>query len=122
MAGKSDVRCYSACLRTGGIRIFGQLPTSVPLVSEGLTLKRPPWRKALLTLNCSKDQLLWIATAVTTLSVTILATGSKVKEYQEKDKIISKPDKNGKRGEARKSQKQLQWIKEEKLKKTEKEG
>nr|GEY99051.1 hypothetical protein [Tanacetum cinerariifolium] len=34
-------------------------------------------------------------------------TGS-VKEYQEKDKIISKPDKNGKRGEAGKSQKHLQ--------------
>nr|GEZ05416.1 hypothetical protein [Tanacetum cinerariifolium] len=31
-----------------------------------------------------------------------------VKEYQEKDKIGSKPDKNGKRGEAGKSQKQLQ--------------
>nr|GFC95303.1 hypothetical protein [Tanacetum cinerariifolium] len=31
-----------------------------------------------------------------------------VKEYQEKDKIRSKPDKNGKRGEAGKSQKQLQ--------------
>nr|GFA06606.1 hypothetical protein [Tanacetum cinerariifolium] len=32
----------------------------------------------------------------------------KVKEYQEKDKIGSKPDKNGKHGEARKSLKQLQ--------------
>nr|GFB18108.1 RNA-directed DNA polymerase, eukaryota [Tanacetum cinerariifolium] len=31
-----------------------------------------------------------------------------VKEYQEKDKIESKPDKNGKRGEARKIFKQLQ--------------
>nr|GEV63778.1 putative reverse transcriptase domain-containing protein [Tanacetum cinerariifolium] len=31
-----------------------------------------------------------------------------VKEYQEKDKIKSKPDKNKKRGEAEKSQKQLQ--------------
>nr|GEW80042.1 hypothetical protein [Tanacetum cinerariifolium] len=38
------------------------------------------------------------------------------------DKIGSKPDKNGKRGEAGKSQKQLQWIKQEKLKKTQKEG
>nr|GFB34539.1 hypothetical protein [Tanacetum cinerariifolium] len=46
----------------------------------------------------------------------------KVKEYQEKDKIGSKPDKNGKRGEAGKSQKQLQWIEEEKLKKMQKEG
>nr|GEY99127.1 retrovirus-related Pol polyprotein from transposon TNT 1-94 [Tanacetum cinerariifolium] len=46
----------------------------------------------------------------------------KVKENQEKDKIRSKPDKNRKRGEAGKSQKQLQWIKQEKLKKTQKEG
>nr|GEW79795.1 reverse transcriptase domain-containing protein [Tanacetum cinerariifolium] len=36
----------------------------------------------------------------------------KVKEYQKKDKIRSKPDKNGKRGEAEKSQKQLQSVKE----------
>nr|GEV97903.1 hypothetical protein [Tanacetum cinerariifolium] len=34
-----------------------------------------------------------------------------VKENQEKDKIGSKPDKNGKRGEAGKSLKQLQWRK-----------
>nr|GFA66066.1 hypothetical protein [Tanacetum cinerariifolium] len=40
-----------------------------------------------------------------------------VKENQEKDKIRSKPDKKEKRGEAGKSQKQLQRIKEEKLKK-----
>nr|GEY85054.1 hypothetical protein [Tanacetum cinerariifolium] len=33
---------------------------------------------------------------------------SELKKAQEKDKIRSKPDKNGKRGEARKSQKQLQ--------------
>nr|GEZ50797.1 hypothetical protein [Tanacetum cinerariifolium] len=46
----------------------------------------------------------------------------KVKEYQKKDKLGLKPDKNRKRGEAEKSQKQLQWIKQEKLKKTQKEG
>nr|GEY15751.1 copia protein [Tanacetum cinerariifolium] len=40
-----------------------------------------------------------------------------VKEYQENDKIGSKLNKNEKRGEAEKSQKQLQWIKKEKLKK-----
>nr|GEW29433.1 reverse transcriptase domain-containing protein [Tanacetum cinerariifolium] len=45
-----------------------------------------------------------------------------VKEYQKKDKIGSKPDKNGKRGEAEKSQKQLQSVEEEKLKKIQKEG
>nr|GEV18226.1 DNA-directed DNA polymerase [Tanacetum cinerariifolium] len=44
-----------------------------------------------------------------------------VKENQEKDKIGSKPDKNGKRGEAGKSLKQLQWVEEEKLSKTQKE-
>nr|GEY31420.1 hypothetical protein [Tanacetum cinerariifolium] len=44
-----------------------------------------------------------------------------VKENQEKDKIGSKPDKNGKRGEARKSLEQLQWVEEEKLNKTQKE-
>nr|GEU34576.1 hypothetical protein [Tanacetum cinerariifolium] len=36
--------------------------------------------------------------------------GEKVKENQKKDKIGSKPDKNGKRGEAGKSQKQLHQI------------
>nr|GEV02806.1 hypothetical protein [Tanacetum cinerariifolium] len=45
-----------------------------------------------------------------------------VKEYKEKDKIGSKQDKNGKRGEARRSQKQLQWNKKVKLKKIQKEG
>nr|GEY25911.1 putative reverse transcriptase domain-containing protein [Tanacetum cinerariifolium] len=44
-----------------------------------------------------------------------------VKENQEKDKIGSNPDKNRKRGEAKKSLKQLQWIKEEKTEKTQKE-
>nr|GEZ52439.1 hypothetical protein [Tanacetum cinerariifolium] len=46
----------------------------------------------------------------------------KVKENQEKDKIGSKPDKNGKRGVARKSQKQLQSRKKEKLKKIQVKG
>nr|GEU37338.1 reverse transcriptase domain-containing protein [Tanacetum cinerariifolium] len=49
-------------------------------------------------------------------------TSEKVKENQEKDKIESKPDKNRKRGEARKSQKQLQSIEKEKLKKIQVEG
>nr|GEY80100.1 hypothetical protein [Tanacetum cinerariifolium] len=44
-----------------------------------------------------------------------------VKENQEKDKIRSKPDKNGKRGEAEKSLKQMQLKGEEKPKKTKKE-
>nr|GEZ33173.1 copia protein [Tanacetum cinerariifolium] len=39
-----------------------------------------------------------------------LIDGKKVKENQEKDKIGSKPDKNGKRGEVGKSLKQLQWM------------
>nr|GFA43008.1 copia protein [Tanacetum cinerariifolium] len=45
-----------------------------------------------------------------------------VKETQEKDKIRSKPEKKGKRGEAKKNQKQLQSVEEEKLKKMQKEG
>nr|GEY26598.1 hypothetical protein [Tanacetum cinerariifolium] len=45
-----------------------------------------------------------------------------VKDKQEKDEIGSKPDKNRRRGEAGRSQKQLQWIKKEKLKKMQKEG
>nr|GEV73309.1 hypothetical protein [Tanacetum cinerariifolium] len=44
----------------------------------------------------------------------------KVKENQEKDKIGSKPDKNEKCGEARRSLKQLQLKEEEKTKKTKK--
>nr|GEX43098.1 hypothetical protein [Tanacetum cinerariifolium] len=45
-----------------------------------------------------------------------------VKDKQKKDKIGSKPDKNGKRGEAEKSQKQLQSRKKEKIKKMQVEG
>nr|GFC46233.1 hypothetical protein [Tanacetum cinerariifolium] len=45
-----------------------------------------------------------------------------VKDKQEKDKIGSKPDKNGKRGEAGKSQKLLQSREQEKLKKMQVEG
>nr|GEX29388.1 hypothetical protein [Tanacetum cinerariifolium] len=45
-----------------------------------------------------------------------------VKENQEKDKIGSKLDKNRKRVEAGKSLKQLQWVEEEKLNKTQKNG
>nr|GEY83112.1 hypothetical protein [Tanacetum cinerariifolium] len=48
--------------------------------------------------------------------------GTVVKERQEKDKIGSKPNKNGKRDEAGKSQKQLQSIEKEKLKKVQVEG
>nr|GEY39897.1 hypothetical protein [Tanacetum cinerariifolium] len=51
-----------------------------------------------------------------------LSMGELVKDYQEKDKIGSKPDKNGKRGEAGKSQKQLQSREQEKLKKMQVEG
>nr|GEV17350.1 reverse transcriptase domain-containing protein [Tanacetum cinerariifolium] len=47
----------------------------------------------------------------------IKATPLKVKENKENDEIGSKPDKNGKRGEAGRSQKQLQLKEEEKPKK-----
>nr|GFB88776.1 hypothetical protein [Tanacetum cinerariifolium] len=46
----------------------------------------------------------------------------KVKENSKKDKIESKPDKNGNRDKAGKSQKQSQSVEEEKLKKKQKEG
>nr|GEV63334.1 hypothetical protein [Tanacetum cinerariifolium] len=45
-----------------------------------------------------------------------------LKEYQEKDKIKSKPDENGKRGEAWKTQKQSQSRKKEKTKKIQVKG
>nr|GEU75344.1 ribonuclease H-like domain-containing protein [Tanacetum cinerariifolium] len=45
-----------------------------------------------------------------------------VKDQKEKDKIESKQDKNGKHGEARKSQKQLQSREQEKLKKMQVKG
>nr|GEV02813.1 reverse transcriptase domain-containing protein [Tanacetum cinerariifolium] len=44
-----------------------------------------------------------------------------LKKYSKKDKIGSKSDKNEKRVEVGKSQKQLQWIEEEKLNETQKE-
>nr|GFA18030.1 hypothetical protein [Tanacetum cinerariifolium] len=47
---------------------------------------------------------------------------NKVKDKQENDKIKTKSDKNGKRGEAGKSQKQLHSREQEKLKKIQKEG
>nr|GEZ75713.1 hypothetical protein [Tanacetum cinerariifolium] len=53
---------------------------------------------------------------------TGVLTNKVVKENPKKDKIRSKPDKNRKRGEAGKSQKQLQSVEEEILKKTQKEG
>nr|GEW15469.1 zinc finger, FYVE/PHD-type [Tanacetum cinerariifolium] len=52
-----------------------------------------------------------------TLSFPSYYIDENVKDKQEKDKIGSKPDKNEKRGEAGKSQKQLQSRKKEKLKK-----
>nr|GFA82140.1 hypothetical protein [Tanacetum cinerariifolium] len=45
---------------------------------------------------------------VTSDPLALIAEKTKVKEYSKKDKIGSKPDKNGKCGEAKKSQKQLQ--------------
>nr|GEW34791.1 reverse transcriptase domain-containing protein [Tanacetum cinerariifolium] len=51
-----------------------------------------------------------------------LANERGVKENSKKNKIESKPNKNGKRGEAGKSKKQLQWTEEEKLNKMQKEG
>nr|GEV91613.1 hypothetical protein [Tanacetum cinerariifolium] len=66
----------------------------------------------------------YVSGGVTLLSISSTKHNERslrVKENQEKDKIGSKPDKNRKRVKARKSLKQLQWIKEEKPKKTQKE-
>nr|GEV13447.1 hypothetical protein [Tanacetum cinerariifolium] len=57
----------------------------------------------------------------TALQGQVTALQGQVKGYQEKDKIGSKPSKNRNRGEAWRRFKQLQWIKEEKPKKTQKE-
>nr|GEU62873.1 uncharacterized mitochondrial protein AtMg00810-like [Tanacetum cinerariifolium] len=63
-----------------------------------------------------------IATSLTEAEYVVDASCcAQVKENQEKDKIGSKPDKNGKRGKAGKSQNQLQLKEEEKPKKTKKE-
>nr|GFA54125.1 hypothetical protein [Tanacetum cinerariifolium] len=51
-----------------------------------------------------------------------LSSPDLVKDKQEKDEIGSKPDKKGKRGEARRSQKWLQSREQEKLKKMKVEG
>nr|GEY92414.1 hypothetical protein [Tanacetum cinerariifolium] len=63
-----------------------------------------------------------VGTKPITVSQPHVITKNDVKENPKKDKIRSKPDKNGKRGEAEKSQKQLQWIEQGKLKKMQKEG
>nr|GEY03676.1 reverse transcriptase domain-containing protein [Tanacetum cinerariifolium] len=60
--------------------------------------------------------------AIAYMRVAKLCKAHKVKENQEKDKIGSKPDENGKRGEAWKSQNQLQSREKEKLKKIQVEG
>nr|GFA07644.1 putative reverse transcriptase domain-containing protein [Tanacetum cinerariifolium] len=53
---------------------------------------------------------------LTNASTVFMDLINRVKKYQEKDKIRSEPNKNEKRGEAEKSQKQLQWIKKENTK------
>nr|GEX69529.1 squalene synthase [Tanacetum cinerariifolium] len=74
------------------------------------------WQKKL-------GKLMWFLGGKTVQCTVFQSRGvTEVKDKQENDKIGSKPDKNGKHGEAGKTQKQLQWIKKEKLKKTQKEG
>nr|GEX12666.1 ribonuclease H-like domain-containing protein [Tanacetum cinerariifolium] len=64
--------------------------------------------------SCETAQEIW-------LRVQQMMKVSVVKNKRENDKIGTKPDKNGKRGENRKSQEQSQWIKREKPNKTKKE-
>nr|GEY16421.1 hypothetical protein [Tanacetum cinerariifolium] len=58
--------------------------------------------------NTVKGKMVNTARPKAVLSAVNGNKGNYVKDKQEKNKIRSKPDKNGKRGEAGKSQKQLQ--------------
>nr|GEY25784.1 retrovirus-related Pol polyprotein from transposon TNT 1-94 [Tanacetum cinerariifolium] len=80
-----------------------------------LTSVEPKTYKDALTQSC------WIKAIEARLTGRYSKEQGLVKENQEKDKIVSKPDKNGKRGEVGKSLKQLQWVEQEKLSKTQKE-
>nr|GEW30210.1 reverse transcriptase domain-containing protein [Tanacetum cinerariifolium] len=73
-------------------------------------------------LRLFNDLVLYDVLVIPEYCVTLIFVHKLVKENQEKDKIGSKPDKNGKGGEGRKSQKQSQSRKREKLKKIQKEG
>nr|GEV02362.1 hypothetical protein [Tanacetum cinerariifolium] len=84
-----------------------------PLIYELLIFKEVPNSMRLLPFSSENEEKVFKPG---------IYTSKKVKENQKKDKIGSKPYKNGKRGEARKSHKQLQWIEQEKLKKMQKEG
>nr|GEV25841.1 RNA-directed DNA polymerase, eukaryota, reverse transcriptase zinc-binding domain protein [Tanacetum cinerariifolium] len=67
------------------------------------------------------DAVVPLTSRLSTLRLLYRSSKLRVKENQEKNKIGSKPDKNRKRGEAGKSLKQLQWVEQEKLSKTQKE-
>nr|GEW87958.1 reverse transcriptase domain-containing protein [Tanacetum cinerariifolium] len=88
---------------------FSEFDNCLALADLGASINLMPlsiWKKLRLpTLN---DTKMVLELADRTISKLL------VKENQEKDKIGSKPDKNGKRDEAEKSQKQLQLKEEEK--------
>nr|GEV87007.1 hypothetical protein [Tanacetum cinerariifolium] len=92
-----------------------QEPIPTPPQAQPAPPSSPPQEQPTTTSESSM-------TLLNTLMETCATLSQKVKEYQEKDKIGSKPDKNRKRGEAGKSQKQLQLVEEEILKKMQKEG
>nr|GEW91767.1 hypothetical protein [Tanacetum cinerariifolium] len=85
---------------------LGHRETMIHRRDDILEEDMPPRRRFALTgslLGCDVAE----SSAAAALKIKTLRAKS-VKEYQENDKIGLKPDKNGKRGEAGKSQKQLQ--------------
>nr|GEV02595.1 reverse transcriptase domain-containing protein [Tanacetum cinerariifolium] len=121
------------------ISVFiGLLFTEMPItLSHGVTLVNVK-AKYLNMMKCLKMQFMFVRFLTFEASISwdhfhllkeintflwpLTICPNRLKNTQEKDKIRSKPDKNEKRGEVEKSQKQLQSIKQEKLKKTQKEG
>nr|GEU59833.1 hypothetical protein [Tanacetum cinerariifolium] len=96
-----------------------------PLFYELLVFKAVPDSMRLLPFSSENEEKVFkpgIYTSEEVPSCFITELSHPGERIPKKDKIRSKPNKNGKRGEARKSQKQLQWIRQGKLKKMQKEG
>nr|GEW85781.1 hypothetical protein [Tanacetum cinerariifolium] len=89
-------------------------------ISHETSVARSPLQNGVIERR--KRMLIEAARTMLIYAQALLFLWAEVKEYSKKDKIGSKPDKNGKRGEDRESQKQSQSRKQEKLKKAQKEG
>nr|GEX93057.1 hypothetical protein [Tanacetum cinerariifolium] len=105
------------CVGSGVVMEMGE-----KMAEKGVVKKGGKHCRCYSVLNVTGDRgvLLDIKIPHTRL-LRVLTQCYEVKENQENDKIRSKPDKNGKHGEARKSLKQLQLKEDEKPKKTKKE-